>query len=68
MSAGNLAVTVNYADGAEIQVLPAIRRSNGGIRIANPGGAGWSNVVQPENFARKLVEVNNAKAPGWCPQ
>ena len=40
VSAGNLAVTVNYADGAEIQVLPAIRRSNGSIRIANPGGAG----------------------------
>ena len=65
--AGNLAVTVNYSDGTEIQVLPAIRRSNGGIRIANPGNTGWSNVVQPENFARKLVEINNAKGARVVP-
>ena len=65
--AGNLAATVNYSDGTEIQVLPAIRRSNGGVRIANPGNTGWSNVVQPENFARKLVEVNNAKGARVVP-
>ena len=65
--AGNLAVTVNYSDGTEIQVLPAIRRSSGGVRIANPGNTGWSNVVQPENFARKLVEVNNAKGARVVP-
>ena len=65
--AGNLAVTVNYSDGAEIQVLPAIRRSGGGVRIANPGNTGWSNVAQPENFARRLVEVNNAKGARVVP-
>ena len=59
--AGNLAVTVNYADGMEIQVLPAIRTNSGGIRIAEPGSTQWSNVVQPENFARKLAEVNQAR-------
>ena len=65
--AGNLAVTVNYSDGTEIQVLPAIRRSTGGVRIANPGNTDWSNVVQPENFARKLVETNNAKGARVVP-
>ena len=65
--AGDLAVTVNYSDGTEIQVLPAIRRSSGGIRIADPGNTGWSKVVQPENFARKLVEVNNANGARVVP-
>ena len=58
--AGSLAVTVGYADGIEIQVLPAIRTSSGGVRIAEPGRAGWSNVVHPENFVRRLSEVNDA--------
>ena len=60
VKAGNLAVTVGYASGIEIQVLPAIRTNSGGIRIAEPGNTGWSNVVHPENFARRLAEVNDA--------
>ena len=58
--AGILAVTVGYADGIEIQVLPAIRTSSGGVRIAEPGSTGWSNVVHPESFAHRLAEVNDA--------
>lgn len=65
--AGNLAVTVNYSDGTEIQVLPAIRRNTGGVRIASPDNSGWSNVVQPDNFARQLVEVNNANGARVVP-
>ena len=65
--AGNLAVTVNYSDGTEIQVLPAIRRSGGGVRIANPGNTDWSNVVRPDDFARRLVEVNQAKGSRVVP-
>ncbi len=60
VSAGNLAVTVGYSDGTEIQVLPAIRTNTGGVRIAEPGSTGWSNVVHPERFAEKLSEVNQA--------
>ena len=60
VSAGNLAVTVGYAGGIEIQVLPAIRTGSGGVRIAEPGSTGWSNVVHPENFADRLAEVNSA--------
>ncbi len=58
--AGNLAVTVGYPDGIEIQMLPAIRTNSGGIRIAEPGRTDWSNAVHPENFARRLAEVNEA--------
>ena len=58
--AGSLAVTVGYASGIEIQVLPAIRTNSGGVRIAEPGCTQWSNVVHPENFARRLAEVNDA--------
>ena len=60
VSSGNLAVTVGYSDGTEIQILPAIRTTNG-VRIAEPGSSTWSNVVQPENFASKLSEVNSAR-------
>ena len=58
--AGNLAVTVGYASGIEIQVLPAIRTDSGGVRIAEPGSTTWGNVVHPETFARRLAEINDA--------
>ena len=58
VSAGDLAVTVEYSDGTEIQILPAIRTTSGGVRIANPGSNQWSNVARPDDFARKLAEVN----------
>ena len=58
--AGNLAVTVGYASGIEIQILPAIRTNTGGIRIAEPGSTSWSNVLHPENLARRLAQVDDA--------
>ena len=61
VSAGNLAVTVRYADGHEIQVLPAIRTKSG-VRIANPSRNQWSGVVHPERFAQKLTDVNQANS------
>ncbi len=57
---GKLAVTVTYANGPEIQLLPAIRTNSDGVRIAEPGSSQWSNVTRPEAFAEKLIEVNNA--------
>ena len=59
VTAGRLAVTVAYADGTEIQLLPAIRRKSG-VRIAEARSTTWSNVVQPEKFAEKLAQVNQA--------
>ena len=60
VTTGDLAVTVNYPDGTEIQLLPAIRTASGGVRIAEPGSTGWSNVVRPERFAEELSSVNQA--------
>ena len=61
VSAGNLAVTVSYSDGTEIQVLPALRTNTGGVRIAEPGSTTWSTVARPDDFARKLARVNAAR-------
>ncbi len=61
VSEGNLAVTVSYSDGTEIQILPAIRTNSGGVRIADPGSTQWSNVARPDDFAEKLAEVNTAR-------
>ena len=58
--AGKLAVTVSYADKAEIQVLPTIRTTDG-FWIAEPGSTKWSNVVHPERFVERLIKVNNAR-------
>lgn len=56
VKAGDLAVTVRYADGIEIQVLPALKTATG-VQIAKQDG-GWSNVVRPQEFAKKLTAVN----------
>ena len=59
VAAGKLAVTVGYADKTELQILPAIRTTDG-FRIAEPGSTKWSNVIHPERFVDRLIEVNNA--------
>ena len=66
VSTGKLAVTVSYADKTEIQILPAIRTTDG-FRIAYPGSTKWSNVVHPERFAEKLIKVNNARGGSVVP-
>lgn len=63
---GNLAVTVVFSDGHEIQILPALTTKTG-IRIANYEGNTWSNVVRPEAFARKLSEINQKNGYGAIP-
>lgn len=60
ITAGDMAVTVKFADGIEIQVLPAIRRRSGGVRIADPERGRWSDVVNPDRFAQKLTKINRA--------
>lgn len=64
---GRLSVTVRYSDGQELQVLPALSIRGGGVRIARPSGDGWSNVIRPEAFARKLTEVNRQCASRVVP-
>lgn len=59
VSTGDLAVTVKYSDGVEIQVLPAIRTKSG-VRIGDPEANRWSRVLSPDRFARELTRVNQA--------
>lgn len=59
VSVGNLAVTIRYSDGNEVQVLPAIRTKSG-IRIPEPRANAWSRILHPERFADKLTKVNQS--------
>ena len=59
VTAGRLAVTVGYADKTELQILPAIRTTDG-FRIAEPGSSKWSNVIHADRFVDRLIKVNNA--------
>jgi len=54
---GNLAVTVKFTDGEEIQLLPAVKRYEG-YRIPGQNDDVWSNVIRPDKFATKLTQVN----------
>ena len=54
---GDMAVTVRFTDGTEVQVLPAIRTATG-IRVAAQKGGKWSNVANPDKFAERLTSTN----------
>ena len=56
---GNMAVTVTYSDGIEVQVLPATRTKKG-VQIPASGQNQWSKVLHPEKFVEKLVQVNKS--------
>ena len=67
VTTGGLAVTIKYRKGPEIQILPAIRTDSSGVQIAAPGRSGWSNVTDPEAFARKLTQVDKANGSRVLP-
>ena len=54
---GNLAVTVKFKDGNEIQILPSIK-SGDGYKIPSSNGERWSNIIRPDNFASRLTKIN----------
>ncbi len=57
VSAGNLATTIRYEDGTEIQLLPAIRKGSGYV-ISTARGDNWSSIIRPEKFASTLTKTN----------
>ena len=57
VSTGNLAVTVKFSDGHEIQLLPSIKIAEG-FRIAQAEDDEWSSIIHPERFAQKLKDIN----------
>jgi hypothetical protein len=56
VTVGRLAVTVEYADGTVIQLLPAARH-RGGFVISDDRGTGWRH-IRPKEFTRAIVEAN----------
>lgn len=54
---GELAITVEYPDGAMIQLIPAVKRGEGFV-ISTGKGNQWSNIIRPEKFATALTIVN----------
>jgi hypothetical protein len=56
---GVLAVTVNYRDGTQIQLLPAVKRKRG-FGITSGDGKHWRD-INPQEFAKRLSEVNTAQ-------
>lgn len=62
---GNMAVTVTYRDGTEIQLLPALRSGNK-VSIADATGKAWKE-TKPKTFQKQLTrenqKLNNALVP-----
>jgi hypothetical protein len=56
---GDLAVTVVYKDGQEIQLLPAVERG-GKLAISSSDGTTWSS-IDPAAFRERLSAVNQAQ-------
>jgi predicted nucleotidyltransferase len=54
---GNLAVTVRYRDGMEIQLVPAIR-TEAGVKIPSSRTARRWSAINPENFREALTKYN----------
>lgn len=55
--AGQLAVTVTYQDGMEIQLVPAIRKDDGVKIPSSRIGGRWSS-INPEKFRDALTKYN----------
>lgn len=53
---GKIAITVHFADGNIIQLLPAVK-SGDEFKISNSSGDKWSK-IKPRNFTKKLTETN----------
>lgn len=56
---GDLAVTVRFQNGYEVQLLPSIKTATG-YKVAKPGKNEWSNVIKPKKFAEQLSRVNRS--------
>ncbi len=53
---GDMAITVKYRDGTEIQLLPALRSGNK-VSVPNADQSGW-NETSPKVFQRALTQSN----------
>lgn len=63
---GSMSVKVRFADGTELQLLPAFKVGDG-YRIPRAQGETWSDVIRPNAFAERLTEVNQANSEKVVP-
>jgi hypothetical protein len=64
--AGNLAVTVSYEDGSEVQILPARETPDGKTQISSADGSSWK-AIEPRSFANSLTKVNQDQGGAVVP-
>jgi len=62
---GKIAITVHFADGNIIQLLPAVK-SDDEFKISNSSGDKWSK-IKPRNFTNKLTETNKKNSDKMIP-
>ena len=62
---GRMAVTITYLDGAEIQLLPAIRIDND-LAVSSWDSKSWMP-IQPRIFARLLTATNQSQGGAVIP-
>lgn len=65
VTTGNMAVTVTYRDGTQIQLLPATERGERTV-ISSSDGTEWK-AVRPHKFTEKLTETNQRNGGGVVP-
>ena len=62
---GTVAVTVEYRDGTEIQLLPAIRHGDKMV-VSSWDGRSWS-ATSPRSFTKELTDVNQRQGSAVVP-
>jgi len=62
---GKIAITIHFADGNIIQLLPAVK-SGDEFKISNSSGDKWSK-INPRNFTNKLTETNKKNSNKMIP-
>jgi predicted nucleotidyltransferase len=62
---GQLAVTIRYLDGMEVQLLPSVQRGDSQM-IPSPDGRDWSP-INPKEFSSRLTLVNQRQGDTVVP-
>lgn len=62
---GQMAVTITYRDGMELQLLPAVARGDS-VAVSSQDGDDWSH-VRPKEFAETLSRVNERQGRAVVP-
>lgn len=65
IESGDLAVTVTYKDGLQLQLLPAVERGKE-LSIKAASADSWT-AIEPKRFAAALTTVNQAQAGAVVP-